>query len=700
MDNKVLLNKATLATRKKNWSEAARFWGALHEKESSRPNVKTLLPLARTLRMSNQLAEAEKAIQVALGLEEGNRNIWQEAAEIATKLQNWPVAISRWGWYTNLSLKNKKSIGAKYYQNYACSLQQAGKYEEARKVIEQALANYSDNIVLKNAQAELKAEQLVTEKQDNGPANNWGVSFPLTVEQVCGCFWQAENELDLINWEVNGIYLWPLVRMQIYYALTQNVGLYDSPHPVHKSIKDKEKLNHLTAVALSNTQSASKQTRFAKNYVYQSQQWPTTFKQLSYGNMTNLKSELKKLLNFFKTSLLRVIVGFTFKRKLKGKSSAILMATRKIQGSELYTEALRSELTDTTILLDRPLGADLKSGALNFDAMVKQFREWYRQPQLQVFDVDAHVKIKEICRFFKERLRYEIPDLSKRMQTTIATFYAVRSGFIALWTAYPIDTLYLTNSYGITIRAAMAAAQDCGAKAVELQHGSISRFHLGYSWPNHPIVPYSPNELWCFGEYWYTEATHLAGNVTGRTIGAPYVKGLAGLAGQTNIEPDPSLVVFTSQGVIGRRLIEWAVKTAIYRQDKRIIYRLHPSEVLEDYEQIATSFEPLPDNFSLSHENPVIFELLAEASIQVGVFSTTLLEGMSLGTKTVVVNLPGAEYMLPVIERKDAIFVETVEKLIEKLDDAPLAQDPNFYYSEPRSRLTSIESETSVSDDQ
>ena len=79
--------------------------------------------------------------------------------------------------------------------------------------------------------------------------------------------------------------------------------------------------------------------------------------------------------------------------------------------------------------------------------------------------------------------------------------------------------------------------------------------------------------------------------------------------------------------------------------------------------------------------------LLAGAGIQVGAFSTTLFEGMALGTKTVVIEMPGSEYMRPAIERGDVLFVRDVEELIAKIDAAPLAADPDYYYAEPAKPL-------------
>jgi hypothetical protein len=243
----------------------------------------------------------------------------------------------------------------------------------------------------------------------------------------------------------------------------------------------------------------------------------------------------------------------------------------------------------------------------------------------------------------------------------------------------------VTAAYNPSNGAVLEGARRNGVPVIELQHGFISPFHLGYSWPGRPDVPYSPDELWCFGDFWY-ESTSLPRQVRPRVIGAPYLHEFAATADGGRIE---NLVVFTSQGVIGRRLFEIALETARRRPDLRIIFRLHPNELLESYEEAVSKSGTVPVNFELSHRTPNIFALLASTAIQVGAFSTTLFEGMSLGSRTIVLDLPGSEYMKPAIERGDALLVHDVDELVEKLDQAPLARNPEYYYAKTAVRLVS-----------
>ena len=98
-------------------------------------------------------------------------------------------------------------------------------------------------------------------------------------------------------------------------------------------------------------------------------------------------------------------------------------------------------------------------------------------------------------------------------------------------------------------------------------------------------------------------------------------------------------------------------------------------------------FRSRPTNFELSAREPNIFALLASADTQVGVFSTTLLEGMALGCKTAIVALPGFEYMQRVVERGDASIARTPAEVVDAIGTARECKDPTYYYEKPRRRL-------------
>lgn len=492
-----------------------------------------------------------------------------------------------------------------------------------------ALKECPGNIALSNKVAQLELTQLKLQGQIPGVPASPAPSKATNVESICECFWELEQKHSLLTWQVNGVFPWRLVRMRLYYNITQLTGIFTPPHPAQKN-----QLSHV----------GKRELKAVKAYWDDQERGPN--------------------------------------EQASSKRYAILMATRRADGSEPYSKALREEIGGEALLLDRPHIGDASTGAINFPALAHLFHTRYQTEEDNLFSLPDLILCEQISAGFKQCLGVAPENLASMCQRMIAQFLPLERGFKRFFEINPVEKLFLTDGYGPRNQAVVSAARASGVHTVELQHGFISRFHLGYSWPGQPDVPYSADELWTFGDFW-AQSTPLPVKMKPRAIGAPYVRQLAG----ANPGPrDERLVVFTSQGVVGHQLFKIALATAQRRPDRRVVFRLHPSESLEMYDE-ASAETPFPENFEVSHRTPNIFTLLAQTAIQVGAFSTTLFEGMALGTRTIVVNLPGAEYMRPVIERGDAIYVQSIAELIEKLDQAPLAADPEFYYAKAADKL-------------
>ena len=449
-----------------------------------------------------------------------------------------------------------------------------------------------------------------------------------SVQKVCEVFWNLESEHALLGWTVGGISVWPLLRMKLYYTITQQLGLFDAPHPALKSLRKLARIRGLVQRVL----------RLATQDHQLRAHW---------GNDHSPRY-------------------------------AILLGDRQVEGKDIYVQALCEEVGHSALVLEPSSRHSPSKGSIDFNALRRSLDRRHRTTMTDVDPNTALGPCRHIRQAFKDKLEIDVGDLGDTIRPLVRRFLAESRGFKEFFSTNKVDTLFLVNAYNRM--SVVAGAHTAGARVVELQHGFISRFHLGYSWPGRPEVPYAPDEFWSFGRFWH-EHTPLACQTSARIIGAPYVRTLASAAG----ERDSDLVVFTSQGVIGRRLFDFALHTARCRPDRRVVFRLHPNELLKFYVNLLG--EGSPDNFSLSHETPNIFALLASAGTQVGVFSTTLLEGMALGVRTVLINLPGIDYMQPVIARGDALLVKDPQELVDKLDLAPRCRDPDYYYAEPINRL-------------
>ena len=99
--------------------------------------------------------------------------------------------------------------------------------------------------------------------------------------------------------------------------------------------------------------------------------------------------------------------------------------------------------------------------------------------------------------------------------------------------------------------------------------------------------------------------------------------------------------MFLSQGTIGAELLHVA---GVGREGaSRAGGGVPPPS-----ERARVRTTPIPSGVRLSTEGSTL-DLLASATYQVGVSTTALFEGMALGCRTAVANLPGHEYLEPAI---------------------------------------------------
>ena len=207
--------------------------------------------------------------------------------------------------------------------------------------------------------------------------------------------------------------------------------------------------------------------------------------------------------------------------------------------------------------------------------------------------------------------------------------------------------------------AAVEAARSLGIRTAELQHGMFSVGDPSYAFSAEAgQVRCFADDLLLFGDYWRDLAQDLPAGTTTHTIGFQHYESRAA---DPRRNRRPGLVVI-SQAPIGRALSRFVVELARRRVIVGpIVYRLHPDETnwRNRYPWLIDADVQVDDG------TKPLYESLAEATMQLGVFSFALFEGMALGLRTYVLDLPGSEAMQAVIERRWAKLVRAPEELAD-----------------------------------
>lgn len=216
----------------------------------------------------------------------------------------------------------------------------------------------------------------------------------------------------------------------------------------------------------------------------------------------------------------------------------------------------------------------------------------------------------------------------------------------------------------------LAAASEASIPSIELQHGVIAKFGPHYHYPGRPHVSYTPDWLLTFGPMWQKEVD-LPAQTRAVVIGSPSFR-------QRQHYMHAKCLLVLSQWAIGPKLADAVRTLAKAAVDWRILFRPHP---LEDSAAYARAFSYCP-NVRVSRDEP-LGDQFSNASVQLGVYSTALYEGMAYGLRTILLDLPGIEHMRTCLQRGDAVLVCDATEAAEQLDIAPLARDAAFYISPP-----------------
>lgn len=446
----------------------------------------------------------------------------------------------------------------------------------------------------------------------------------ISVQSICEFLWGREKHHLLFSIKIHDVFIWQLIRFKTYHEIVQKTEVFNTPHPKNKS---------------------------------------------------TVKIDVRDLIHRVKY----FFISNPFWSFLKKAPIIIMPHARQVDGEDIYTDTIIKN-TQNPLILYRDYKGERYKNSQTMDVAYLVFFVVYcllKITRLKSFYYKENKILNDLQSDIKSEFDCDV-SLNSVAYNSLLIFKIDYFLFKLLFKIKRTKTLYIVNAYSNF--GVVKAAHDCGVRVIEMQHGIFTRYHLGYSYPNNDnISNYCPDELWCYGQFWI-EDTPLPKSMRPVIYGFLY---LTNLLQNFQKEKTSHQVLFASQGPISEGLYKLAQEFCRLRPDLNIIYRLHPSEILADYQSKLT--DDLA-NFRLSskdmHNEPSTYDLMAQSEFQVSVSSTTLLEGLYLGCKIAVVEMPSHEYMRGVIARGDAIFVRDANDLAHKIDDACVVSNVSYYYQE------------------
>lgn len=278
-------------------------------------------------------------------------------------------------------------------------------------------------------------------------------------------------------------------------------------------------------------------------------------------------------------------------------------------------------------------------------------------------------------------------DIEDRFGCRIDVVESVRDALADRQVTYPLYKFALRRvdpriavlvvSYGK--ESFVEACRALDVPVVELQHGTVHDYHMGYSFPGERTKRTFPDYFFSFGPFWTENVEFPVPESRLFDVGYPYLEAQA--EQYADVDPTGS-IVFVSQGSIGERLSKFAVEVAdLVEADREVVYKLHPGE----YDRWRSEYPWLEDADVrvIAEERPTLYRLFAEATAQVGVYSTAVYEGLMFELQTYLVDLPGVEYMEGLLAEEHVRMVDRPEEVAVNVDEPVEFDVDRFFSPEP-----------------
>lgn len=452
------------------------------------------------------------------------------------------------------------------------------------------------------------------------------------IKNIIEEFWKIEQKNNVFNLEIKNIYYWQLVRFSVIREIIEKSGIQGQAHSRKDTTRDR--LKGLISLF-----------------------WNALMKNPLIGDYN------------------KDILIFDHKRKIKIKNKHIDIYTHYLIKDIEKNNNINYEVIEFPYLRKHFTNQKVKNRKYGDIFILSKIIK--RRTITTNFSADDIKSLRSLEEDLKNKFNINI-DIINKVKTAILNFKLDFNLYSKLFNKRKPKVIYLVVSYGH--EALIAAAKKCNIRVIEIQHGVITRYHPAYSFPHYRNeLIYFPDEIFTFGQYW-NESVQYPKSVQLTTYGFPFLKNQ--MKKYLNVVKKDNQILFLSQGTIGKELSEFAYQLALELSDYNIIYKLHPGE----YDRWKKTYKSLGEatkltNFKVIDNNEKsLYSYFAESKYQAGVYSTAIFEGLTFNCKTILVDLPGIEYMTDLIKEKMVKKVNTSDEFIKAMNSKNYKEFSKGYF--------------------
>tara|TARA_B110000459_G_scaffold202205_1_gene254738 strand:+ start:1224 stop:2564 length:1341 start_codon:yes stop_codon:yes gene_type:complete len=416
-----------------------------------------------------------------------------------------------------------------------------------------------------------------------------------TIKDLCEFIWYLEDKYKLLSFEIDNVKVWQYLRMEIYYLMAEELGILEQRNKSQQSI----------SVLIKNSFSLFKNIFIANPFL-------TLNKQKDVVVFTHNRS--KKIEDKFEDIYTQSLVA-----DLRKSNKSFLCFEKPFQGKHLRDKDPNVKYQDFILL------ASILYGKL------------YR-----IKDKDSLGLIRQVEKEIENATNNSI-DLISLIKRNVGRYKLGNKLYLSLFNTIKPMVIYSVASYSY-LGDMICAAKTLGIKTIELQHGVISKYHMGYSFEKKQDLLYYSDVFYSWGNFWNKSVNNTFNEV--KSNGFQYFRDRIKCYNNTVKE---NKILILSQTALGEKIMNETLKLVNKLSGFQILYKLHPEEY-KMYKKYP-SYSKLASNKNLIFiEECNLYQIMSESKIQIGVFSTALYEGVGLCCNTFLYNLNGLEYMRDLID--------------------------------------------------
>jgi hypothetical protein len=431
------------------------------------------------------------------------------------------------------------------------------------------------------------------------------------------------NNIDEI--EINGVYLWEVIRMKLFNEIITKLQILDKPH---------------------------------------------------YTVPIKFKNKLKAFFYTLNNSIFNTLPNKNFDTIIINHPRKILENNIRI---DIYTNELIKKLDSSNkkyAVLDV---------SLNWSKhWYKKDKNLYYYENIAFLSKILGTKYYIFNKFhnkefsnFLNRLYKEFPSIKSTIKKLVFneyfTFKIYEKYYLTKLKKINLKELYFVIGY--VHFPMVSAAKKLGINCIEIQHGIITKIDKYYSYKNIKNR-YFPDKILGFSKFWYNETLPIS-EKDFLVEKNNYTK--LSLSKYINYKKLNNQCIIIGQGTTNKSLIKLILNNKNFLENYKVIFKLHPSNYT-NWQNLYPDLVKLKNSSMIniiSNYNKNLHELLAESEFQIGVYSTAIFEGLHLGCKTIILKSNGYEEIASKLDNNKCLYINSNDNLSSKIKNFNF--DINYY---------------------